>query len=737
MTEKNKFRKFFPLLLILTLVCILGASKSIAATLEVDDQSAPIGDLVSFTISANNAPNEVKCLGVDIGYNPNVLEYIEADFSGTLLEDFAQKMVSNPSIGLLRLGAFDPVGFPEGRSGALVKLEFTVIGEQDCELPLSNLKDHIAEWSTKDGSFIYFGIDPDAATLLLGETQVFKAVGGLAPFTWSIVDDDGTKGSLDQTEGEQVTYTAPELVPAGPVTIQVEDSADQRVTAIVTVEAADLQLDDQKGKMGADVTFTLSINEAPNEVAAFGMEITYNPNVLKYKSCDRTDTLVANFDYAELSNPTAGRLIFGGFEAGEDDIPSGASGAMVKLTFTVINGADDTLILSELKDHIADWSTKDGFFTYLPVRIDPERFFVQVGATEKFRADGGLAPFTWSIVDDDGTKGSLDQTEGEQVTYTAPELVPAGPVTIQVIDDFGDEATATVNVYDYLAVDPPTASVKVNDTEDFQAVGGLAPFTWSIVDDDGTKGTLDPTEGEQVTYTAPAEAPTGGLAVTIQVGDSAGHTAEATVNFYEKLGIYPTSATVNVGETVVFAARGGLAPFTWSIIGDEGSLSATAGEQVSCTVPAEAAGHTVTIRVEDDAGQAAQATVTVQEPHEGGGGGGGGGGCFIATAAFRPPVEGHVEILLQFRDVFLLPTTLRRTFVGAYYGYLPPVADCIAGHDTLRATVRIALMPMVGVSYVALHTTTAEKLAILFGLIVLMLATVRILSRRRRRVTTG
>ncbi len=94
-----------------------------------------------------------------------------------------------------------------------------------------------------------------------------------------------------------------------------------------------------------------------------------------------------------------------------------------------------------------------------------------------------------------------------------------------------------------------------------------------------------------------------------------------------------------------------------------------------------------------------------------------GGGCFIATAAYGSLFEPHVEILRQFRDVYLLPTGLGSAFVDAYYMYSPPIADFIAVHDTLCAVVRVGLVPAVGMSYVALHTTPAQKVL----LIVLML----------------
>lgn len=93
----------------------------------------------------------------------------------------------------------------------------------------------------------------------------------------------------------------------------------------------------------------------------------------------------------------------------------------------------------------------------------------------------------------------------------------------------------------------------------------------------------------------------------------------------------------------------------------------------------------------------------------GGGGGGGGGGCFIATAAFGSPVEKHVQVLKDFRDVFLLKSQPGQAFVEMYYKYSPPVADMIARQDGLRAVVRFALMPLIAFGYVVVYLSPLQQ----------------------------
>jgi len=131
--------------------------------------------------------------------------------------------------------------------------------------------------------------------------------------------------------------------------------------------------------------------------------------------------------------------------------------------------------------------------------------------------------------------------------------------------------------------------------------------------------------------------------------------------------------------------------------------------------------------------------VASTESTEGGTGGGGsapgnagsdGGGCFIATAAFGSCLEPHVKILREFRDVYLIPSRLGRAFVETYYRYSPPVADLIARHRVLRVLARIALVPIVAVSYLMLRFGPTLTMVLL--LMVWAVGTVLVLRRQGR-----
>ncbi|UCE62635.1 MAG: DUF11 domain-containing protein, partial [Nitrospirota bacterium] len=77
------------------------------------------------------------------------------------------------------------------------------------------------------------------------------------------------------------------------------------------------------------------------------------------------------------------------------------------------------------------------------------------------------------------------------------------------------------------------------------------------------------------------------------------------------------------------------------------------------------------------------------------GGEGGDDGCFIATAAYGSPLAREVELLRQFRDQYLLPSTAGQLLVEAYYFFSPPMAAFISQQPVLKAVIRVALWPLV------------------------------------------
>jgi uncharacterized delta-60 repeat protein len=84
--------------------------------------------------------------------------------------------------------------------------------------------------------------------------------------------------------------------------------------------------------------------------------------------------------------------------------------------------------------------------------------------------------------------------------------------------------------------------------------------------------------------------------------------------------------------------------------------------------------------------------------------------CFIATAAYGTLLDGHVTLLRQFRDAYMMPYSLGRKIVGVYYRFSPAVADIVNENLLLRGVVRIALWPFVGLALFMLKASSTIKI---------------------------
>jgi len=93
-------------------------------------------------------------------------------------------------------------------------------------------------------------------------------------------------------------------------------------------------------------------------------------------------------------------------------------------------------------------------------------------------------------------------------------------------------------------------------------------------------------------------------------------------------------------------------------------------------------------------------------------------GCFIATTAGGSVPEPPANILREFRDRCLLPNRAAGFMMNVYYKYAPPLAKFIASKNNLRSMTPSALLPLVGVSRIALKLGgfTTTIIMILFGI---------------------
>ena len=106
------------------------------------------------------------------------------------------------------------------------------------------------------------------------------------------------------------------------------------------------------------------------------------------------------------------------------------------------------------------------------------------------------------------------------------------------------------------------------------------------------------------------------------------------------------------------------------------------------------------------------------------------GWCFIATAAYGSYMDGHVSVLRQFRDSYMMTNPTGRGLVSVYYSLSPPLARFIDDNPGLKPVVRAGLWPAVTLSTVAVNTTLVQKIAIISGWVLVSIAIVWLVRRR-------
>jgi hypothetical protein len=112
-----------------------------------------------------------------------------------------------------------------------------------------------------------------------------------------------------------------------------------------------------------------------------------------------------------------------------------------------------------------------------------------------------------------------------------------------------------------------------------------------------------------------------------------------------------------------------------------------------------------------------------------------GGACFIATAAYGSYLHPHVQVFRTLRDRYLLSSKPGRALVAAYYRYSPPMAEFISRHDILKAAVRVALLPLLGLSLLILSIGTAPTLLMFACLLLLGCPVLKLMKPHMHRTT--
>ena len=200
---------------------------------------------------------------------------------------------------------------------------------------------------------------------------------------------------------------------------------------------------------------------------------------------------------------------------------------------------------------------------------------VGVAYSQTVAATGGTAPYSWAVISG-GLPAGISLNTSTGVISGTPTAVGASSFTLQVNDAASGVTTKALSITIAAAAPSltistasvPAAQVGVAYTQTMAANGGSAPYTWSV-----TSGSL-PTGLTLSAAGVLSGTPTvsGLSAFTIQVADSASHTATATypLNITAAATLVVSTNSLPGGvKTVVYSQTlgviGGVAPYSWSI----------------------------------------------------------------------------------------------------------------------------------------------------------------------------
>jgi hypothetical protein len=110
-----------------------------------------------------------------------------------------------------------------------------------------------------------------------------------------------------------------------------------RVGAIPTNNEIRVSCNPSEGRTGATISVPVSIVGNLNEIAAFGFELTFDPNMFQYIGTSK-GSLTGSWTYID-GNANSGIVIVGGLSGAGNPIPVGSAGTIAIVTFRVTGGS--------------------------------------------------------------------------------------------------------------------------------------------------------------------------------------------------------------------------------------------------------------------------------------------------------------------------------------------------------------------------------------------------------------
>ena len=141
------------------------------------------------------------------------------------------------------------------------------------------------------------------------------------------------------------------------------------LTMTTAAYSQNIYISDKTGIEGDNITISVLINNAPNDVQSFGMEVVFDNSRLAYQGFSVSEALVEDWSAGFIMDNLIGDNVvrLAGMDA-VSKIGAGTDGTFINLTFEVVQEAcSDTeqsslFVLQSLADNFVGWTTGEGSF---------------------------------------------------------------------------------------------------------------------------------------------------------------------------------------------------------------------------------------------------------------------------------------------------------------------------------------------------------------------------------------
>lgn len=423
-------------------------------------------------------------------------------------------------------------------------------------------------------------------------TATLTASGGTTPYTWSVIQG-ALPGGLTLNASTGTISGTPTTTGTFNFKVQVVDSSNPKQTATGVFSIA----------IGA--LLSVATTSLPDGVigAAYSTTAVASGGLAPYT----WSTTVGSLPAGLTLNTTTGAI------TGTPTGPAGTSSFTLQVTDSSAPTQTATANLS-ITVHTALQITTTSLLNGIR----------GTAYSQTLAAAGGAPSYTWSITAGALPSGLTLNASTGAITGT-PNVSGTSNFTVKATDSSSPAQTATANlsiaIHDALSITTtslPGGVATSAYTATLTAIGGAAPFTWSVSVGSLPAGlSLNASTGA-ITGTPTA---TGTTNFTIQVADSSNPQQSTTkalsITVTSGLSITTTSfanGVVGVSYSQTAAASGGTSPFTWSISAGAlpAGLTLAASTGVISGKPTAAGTSNFTLKVTDASSATATAALSIK-----------------------------------------------------------------------------------------------------------------------------